>query len=143
MRGCVSSAQNVYVHVLWYNALSVTCKAHSCILYAVIMKGIGWNFKVFCMHGCIHRIQIYPDQYVNKIHLTDICWNKAWFISHLTVETDSNTMFKVCILLSFWLLVVTSSYVWLAGPHIVRIALFVLKQNCTIRAQAYQQHVML
>lgn len=36
------------------------------------MKGIGWNFKVFCMHGCIHQIQIYPDQYVNKIHLNDM-----------------------------------------------------------------------
>lgn len=27
------------------------------------MKGI---VKVFCVHGCIHQIQNYPDQYVNK-----------------------------------------------------------------------------
>lgn len=63
---------HVYVHVLWCKALSVTCKAHSCVSYAVTMKGIGWSFKVFCMHGCIHQIHIYPDQYVNKIHLTDM-----------------------------------------------------------------------
>lgn len=57
------------------------------------MKGIGWNFKVFCMHGCIHQIQIYPDQYVNKIHLTDMLWKKAWFI-FLILVADSNTVFK-------------------------------------------------
>lgn len=78
-RVCFKVHQNVYVHVLWYNALSVTRKAHSCVSYAVIMKGIGWNLKVFCMHGCIHQIQIYPDQYVNKIHLNDMLRKKAWF----------------------------------------------------------------
>lgn len=64
---------------MWYNALSVTCIARCCVLYAVIMKGIGWRFKVFCMHGCIHKIRFYPDQYVNKIYLTDMLWHKAWF----------------------------------------------------------------
>lgn len=47
------------------------------------MKGIGWNFEVFCKHGFIYQIQIYPDQYVNKIHKTDMFWNKARIICFL------------------------------------------------------------
>lgn len=67
-RLCLKCTKYVCSCVTVYYALSVACQAHSCILYAVIMKGIGWSLKVFCVHGCIHQIQIYPDQYVNKIH---------------------------------------------------------------------------
>lgn len=37
------------------------------------MKGI---VKVFCVHGCIHQIQNYPDQYVNKKNIWMVCLQK-------------------------------------------------------------------
>lgn len=37
------------------------------------MKGI---VKVFCVHGCIHQIQNYPEQYVNKKNIWMVCLQK-------------------------------------------------------------------